>query len=74
MAADNGVKHVLEIDFQMDAVARLHIQMFHVWFDGYFTYLGMECETEVKAVVLVHVGCCIRKARAGRGGIRIVLS
>ena len=40
----------------MDAVARLHIQVFDVRLDAHFAHLGVEAEVEIERVVLGNGG------------------
>ena len=45
------MKHVLEVDFQMDAIAGLDVQMFHVRFDAYFANFSLKSEIEMETIV-----------------------
>ena len=56
-AGDDRVQHVLEVDFQVDAVTGLDIQMLHVGIDGHLAHLGMELEVEIETVVRIDRGC-----------------
>ena len=50
-SGNDGMKHVLEVDFQMDAIARLDVQMFHVRLDAYFANFSLKSEVEMETII-----------------------
>jgi hypothetical protein len=45
------MKHVLEVDFQVDAIAGLDVQMFHVGLDAHLANFSLKSEIEMETII-----------------------